>query len=150
LKYLLIYLAYGSTYTRVYHVFSTYFKSNILFLISLKQKYIIHAQDKKADLLEFLIKRFNYKPLFGHSPEVNKIENKTFRFDFGFFLKSEFHQSCIQLVILLAQRPLEVKLEDFSDLVHEQIGECRKSFFLLASLCFYRRSKFRLASVFTW
>ncbi|CAF4256756.1 unnamed protein product, partial [Adineta steineri] len=28
----------------------------------LKEKYIIHAQDKKADLLQFLIKRFNNRP----------------------------------------------------------------------------------------
>jgi len=40
--------------------------------IRLKQKYIIHAQDKKADLLEFLVKHFNNRPLLRHSPEVNK------------------------------------------------------------------------------
>ncbi|CAF4823760.1 unnamed protein product, partial [Rotaria socialis] len=59
----------------------------------LKEKYIIHAQDKKADLLQFLVKRFNNRPILDHSPE------------------SEFHQACLQLIISLAQRPLEVKLD---------------------------------------
>ncbi|CAF1078845.1 unnamed protein product [Rotaria sordida] len=71
----------------------------------LKEKYIIHAQDKKADLLQFLIKRFNNKPILDHSPE------------------SEFHHACLQLVISLAQKPLEVKLDNFSHLVQEQIEE---------------------------
>ncbi|CAF3680517.1 unnamed protein product [Rotaria socialis] len=71
----------------------------------LKEKYIIHAQDKKADLLQFLVKRFNNRPILDHSPE------------------SEFHQACLQLIISLAQRPLEVKLDNFSDLVQEQIEE---------------------------
>jgi hypothetical protein len=34
----------------------------------------------------------------------------------------------LQLVILLAQKPLEVKIDDFSDLVHEQVGEWRRGF----------------------
>ncbi|CAF1161140.1 unnamed protein product [Adineta steineri] len=71
----------------------------------LKEKYIIHAQDKKADLLQFLIKRFNNRPLLDHSPE------------------SEFHQSCIQFIISLARKPLEVDLDDFSHLLYEQIEE---------------------------
>ncbi|UJR10089.1 hypothetical protein I4U23_014311 [Adineta vaga] len=71
----------------------------------LKEKYIIHAQDKKADLLEFLIKRFNNRPLLRHSPE------------------SEFHRSCLQFVISLARRPLDVNLDEFSHLVHEQVEE---------------------------
>ncbi|CAF3929267.1 unnamed protein product [Rotaria sp. Silwood2] len=71
----------------------------------LKEKYIIHAQDKKADLLQFLVKRFNNKSVLDHSPE------------------SEFHQACLQLVISLAQKPLEVNLDNFSHLVQEQIEE---------------------------
>jgi hypothetical protein len=71
----------------------------------LKEKYIVHAQDKKADLLEYLVKHFNNRPLLRHAPE------------------SELHQSCLQLVISLAQKPLEVKLDDFSNLIHEQIEE---------------------------
>ncbi|CAF0909203.1 unnamed protein product [Adineta ricciae] len=71
----------------------------------LKEKYIVHAQDKKADLLEFLIKRFNNRPLLKHSPE------------------SELHLSCLQFIISLARRPLDVELDDFSHLVHEQVEE---------------------------
>ncbi len=49
----------------------SFFSINSLELsIRLKEKYIIHAQDKKADLLEFLVKRFNNRSLLRHGPEV--------------------------------------------------------------------------------
>jgi hypothetical protein len=53
-------------------------------IIRLKEKYIVHAQDKKADLFEFLIKRFNNRPLLGHPPEVNNNNKKKLKILFGF------------------------------------------------------------------
>ena len=49
----------------------------------LKEKYIIHAQDKKADLLEFLVKRFNNRSLLHHIPEVSC--RKKYKLNFRFF-----------------------------------------------------------------
>ncbi len=45
--------------------------NSIRLFLSLKEKYIVHAQDKKVDLLEYLVKHFNNRPLLRHGPEVN-------------------------------------------------------------------------------
>lgn len=91
----------------------------------MKKKFYVHAQDKKGDLLEYLVKHFYNRPLLGHGPEVKDRSSSCFFLlnENVRFSKSNLHYACLQLVIELASKPLDVDLDEFRDLVHEQIGK---------------------------
>ena len=48
--------------------------------IRLKKKFYVHAQDRKGDLLEYLVKHFYNRPLLGHGPEVKDESSSRFFF----------------------------------------------------------------------